>query len=213
MNNKSMLPCPFFGSDPFPLEWPDGGDTGEVRCLELGCPIDDVFIPIEQWNRPRVKFPVISEPVAVFSIDASGYRVKVLLDPAKPFPPDGTLLYAEQPAPLKIGSGVTVENIGFGSEQERKPYLVFDGGGFLTEVNLTDVSLVSKRQTHTIADLEAIGVRVEQPAPVAVVMPQFDMQMVMMCLGGVRGAVLTSNQCHALAESLNYVARLNGVKP
>lgn len=77
------------------------------------------------------------------------------------------LLFKEQPAPLKIGSGVTVENIGFGSEQERKPYLVFGGGGFLTEVNLIDVSLVSKRQAHTIADLEAIGVRVEQPAPVA----------------------------------------------
>lgn len=57
----------------------------------------------------------------------------------------------------------------------------------------------------------------EQPEPIAVVMPQFDMQMVMMCLGGVRGAVLTSNQCHALAQMLNAcsaeVARLNGVKP
>lgn len=72
----------------------------------------------------------------------------------------------DQPSPLKIGHGVTVENIGFGSEKERKPYLVFDNG-YLTEVNLIDVSLVSKRQVHTIADLEDIGVRVEQPAPVA----------------------------------------------
>jgi len=63
----------------------------------------------------------------------------------------------------------------------------------------------------------AHSLNAEQPAPVAVVMPQFDMQMVMMCLGGVRGAVLTSNQCHALAQMLNAcsaeVARLNGVKP
>ena len=71
----------------------------------------------------------------------------------------------EQPAPLKIGSGVTVENIGFGSEQERKPYLVFASNGCLTEVNLIDVSLVSKRKAYTISDLEAIGVRVEQAAP------------------------------------------------
>ena len=58
MTNKPMLPCPFCGSDPFPLEWPEGGDTGEVRCLELDCPIDDVFIPIDQWNRPRMKVPL-----------------------------------------------------------------------------------------------------------------------------------------------------------
>ena len=102
MTDKPMLPCPFCGSDPFPLEWPEGGDTGEVRCLELGCPIDDVFIPIEQWNRPRMKVPVNSETVAVFEIDHSGYRARVVLDPAKPFPPDGTLLYAEQPAPISV---------------------------------------------------------------------------------------------------------------
>lgn len=100
MTNKPMLPCPFCGSDPFPLEWPEGGDTGEVRCLELDCPIDDVFIPIDQWNRPRIKVPVNSETVAVFEIDHSGYRARVVLDPAKPFPPDGTLLYAEQAAPV-----------------------------------------------------------------------------------------------------------------
>lgn len=75
-------------------------------------------------------------------------------------------LYA-MPAPLKIGSGVTVKNVGFGPEEDRKAYLVFGSDGGLTEVNLIDVSLVSKRQVHTIADLEAVGVRVEQPATVA----------------------------------------------
>lgn len=91
-----------------------------------------------------------SDPVAVFEIDASGYRARIVLDPAKPFPSSGTKLYAEQLDPAEA-------------------------------------------------------------------LPQFDMQMVMMCLGGVRGAVLTSNQCHALAQMLNAcsaeVARLNGVKP
>lgn len=74
-----------------------------------------------------------------------------------------------QSGPLKIGSGVTVENIGFGSERERKPYLVFADNGNLTEVNLIDVTLVSKRRAYTVPELEEIGVKVEQPAPVAVV--------------------------------------------
>lgn len=39
------------------------------------------------------------EPVAVFEIDHTGYRCKVVLDPSKPFPPKGAKLYAEQPAP------------------------------------------------------------------------------------------------------------------
>lgn len=41
-----------------------------------------------------------SDPVAVFEIDASGYRARIVLDPAKPFPSSGTKLYAEQPAPV-----------------------------------------------------------------------------------------------------------------
>lgn len=53
-----------------------------------------------------------------------------------------------------------------------------------------------------------------QPAPVSVVMPEHTMRSVMDAIQQARGfPVLTSNQCHALAESLNYVARLNGVKP
>lgn len=53
----------------------------------------------------------------------------------------------------------------------------------------------------------------EQPAPVAVVMPEHTMRSVMDAIQQARGfPVLTSNQCHALAESLNYVARLSGVK-
>ena len=42
------------------------------------------------------------EPVAVFDIDHTGYRCKVVLDPSKPFPPSGTKLYAEQPAPVAV---------------------------------------------------------------------------------------------------------------
>lgn len=41
-----------------------------------------------------------SDPVAVFEIDASGYRARLVLDPAKPFPSSGTKLYAEQLAPV-----------------------------------------------------------------------------------------------------------------
>ena len=51
-------------------------------------------------------------------------------------------------------------------------------------------------------------------ATVAVVIPDHTMRSVMDAIQQARGfPVLTSNQCHALAESLNYVARLNGVKP
>lgn len=41
-----------------------------------------------------------SDPVAVFEIDASGYRARIVLDPAKPFPSSGTNLYVQQPAPV-----------------------------------------------------------------------------------------------------------------
>ena len=56
-------------------------------------------------------------------------------------------------------------------------------------------------------------INAEQPAPVAVVMPEHTMRSVMDAIQQARGfPMLTSNQCHALAESLNYVARLNRVK-
>lgn len=42
------------------------------------------------------------EPVAVFDIDHTGYRCKVVLDSSKPLPPNGTKLYAEQPAPVAV---------------------------------------------------------------------------------------------------------------
>lgn len=49
-------------------------------------------------------------------------------------------------------------------------------------------------------------------ATVAVVIPDHTMRSVMDAIQQARGfPVLTSNQCHALAESLNYVARLNEV--
>lgn len=63
--------------------------------------------------------------------------------------------------PLRVGEGVTIENLGYASssDKERKPYLVFSPNGDLQEVNLVNVSLVEKRP-HTIKELQAIGVQV-----------------------------------------------------
>lgn len=95
MTNKTMLPCPFCGSYPIEVEWPEGGETGDVCCLGIGCPIDEIYIPIDQWNSPRErpKGAGVAEPVAVFEIDRRGYRARVVLDPEKPFPPNGTELF------------------------------------------------------------------------------------------------------------------------
>ena len=117
-------------------------------------------------------------------------------------------LFREQPVALKIGAGVTVQNVGFGTEEERKPYLVFGSDDCLTEVNLIDVSLVSKRQAHTIADLEAIGVRVEQPAPVAVAMP--DRMKVEPFTTIDRGS---KNYKAGYNAAIAEVAKLNGLNP
>lgn len=66
--------------------------------------------------------------------------------------------------PLRIGSGVNLKNLGYASEPDRESFLKFDDSGELSEVNLVDVALVSKRKTHTLDELKAIGVRVEQPS-------------------------------------------------
>ena len=42
------------------------------------------------------------QPVAIFEIDTSGYRARIILDPEQPFPQTGTKLYAEQPAPVAV---------------------------------------------------------------------------------------------------------------
>lgn len=146
-------------------------------------------------------------PAAVFRVDAIGYRARVTLEPESPLPPDGTLLYTEQHGSIGLGAGVTVENIGFSSERGRKPYLVFDGDNRLTELNLIDVSLVSKRKTHTVADLENMGVNVEQPAPVSVAMPERQIVPDTLMAG------LTRKWCEGWNDALEEVARLNGVKP
>lgn len=79
----------------------------------------------------------------------------------------------------------------------------------LTNENFIGISGKFKRDTVHVQPLYA-----EQLAPVAVVMPEHTMRSVMDAIQKARGfPVLTSNQCHALAESLNYVARLNGVEP
>lgn len=43
-----------------------------------------------------------AEPVAVFEIDATGYRCRVTSDPSKDLPPNGTKLYAQQPSPVSV---------------------------------------------------------------------------------------------------------------
>ena len=105
MTNKPMLSvellrCPFCGGKNLrQYSYNPGMDVYyRVQCYCLGSAQgrtpDEA---VEEWNKryPRGQ----GEPVAVFSIDESGYRARVILDPAKPFPPDGTLLYAEQPEP------------------------------------------------------------------------------------------------------------------
>lgn len=69
---------------------------------------------------------------------------------------------------LKIGAGVKIENVGYDYEPEREPVFNFDKDGCLTSVKLVDISIVSKRKAYSIAELEAVGIKVEQPAPVAV---------------------------------------------
>lgn len=143
---------------------------GILRAVEHGAQVDAIGI-LKQAARPQ------GEPVAWIYKDrvyASGighvWREKIereAPDSESFYIKEVIPVYAEQSAPLKIGHGVTVKNIGFGSEEDRKPYLVFSDNGNLTEVNLIDVSLVSKRRVYTVRELGEIGVQVEQPAPVA----------------------------------------------
>lgn len=140
------------------------------------------------------------EPVAVCRLwneGGSGERTSVefINEPC----PDGTLLYAEQAAPF---SPDTVVCRRYTLEQSPgQNFYHYDLKPVYGSVPVTISDLIDKAEAK----------------PVAVV-PQLDMAMVMMSLGMVRGApVLTSNQCHALAQMLNKclseVARLNGVNP
>lgn len=158
MTNKPMLPCPFCGSDPFPLEWPDGGDTGEVRCLNLGCPIDDVFIPIEQWNRPRVKVDEI-----------------------------------RQGKPADQHQGEPIYQVMYRG----------DGGGGWCDVEKDSYDMKVPNPKHWQTRI----VYAEQPAPVAVVMPERQIVPDTLTAG------LTRKWCEGWNDALEEVARLNGVKP
>jgi len=128
---------------------------------------------------PMLDGPVITptaqpqgEPVAWGFVNEDGEPdATARWDVAKHLPVDVTPLYAEQPAPLKIGRGVSVKNIWFGSDEERKPYLVFSDNGNLTEVNLVDVSMISRLRPYTLKQLEELGVSVEKPELVAVALP------------------------------------------
>ncbi|KWV82552.1 hypothetical protein PFLL34_03601 [Pseudomonas fluorescens] len=130
---------------------------------------------VQQWVK---KLRALLDAPANFAHNAGGEQKGVVLNPEgykSEGDGGGDFLHwsndhAEvEGAPLRVGAGVTIENVGCASEEGRKPILVFDAAkGHLTEVNLVDISLVSKRRAHTLNDLKDIGVRVEQPAPVAV---------------------------------------------
>lgn len=69
------------------------------------------------------------------------------------------------------------------------------------------------KECNTRASSSATALK-SQGDPKAVEIPEHTMRSVMDAIQKARGfPALTSNQCHALAESLNYVARLNGMKP
>ena len=140
----------------------DKQSCGACRGCDNGCKLDRESPQVEPAS-PHQGEPLVCVELVENKINGGMHIVK--WDNLGKLKEGIHKLYAEQPEPLKIGAGVTVENIGFGTEHERKPYLVFDGAGCLTEVNLIDVSMVSKRRTYSISELNEVGVRVERPAP------------------------------------------------
>lgn len=76
---------------------------GEIDCFAEGTPYENGPIAcIKDCPECKPASQPQGELVAVFDIDHTGYRCKVVLDPSKPFPPSGTKLYAEQPAPVAV---------------------------------------------------------------------------------------------------------------
>ncbi|HJH21436.1 MAG TPA: Lar family restriction alleviation protein [Pseudomonas lactis] len=102
INGVPLLPCPFCGGEPYGThDHYVHDDLSPMPCVE--CRSCSAHLKAGDWNR-RVKpaAPPQGEPVAVFSIDATGYRCRVTLDPSKGLPSNGTKLYAEQPAPVAV---------------------------------------------------------------------------------------------------------------
>ena len=126
-------------------------------------------------------------------------------------------LYAEQPAPAALTIPEECPHIIVFDDTDREQ-LLFAGTGARAAALKKWEKISGSWNAH-------LFVRVERnsrddrypsatPAPVAVVMPEHTMRSVMDAIQQARGLpMLTSNQCHALADSLNYVARLNVVKP
>ena len=149
------------------LDAPAKAEFSIPDCPDCACVQDGqcLCIPSKLAAQPQ------GEPVAWLGSGVPFLRREDAIEYASYKDERVTALYAEQPAPLKIGRGVTVRNIGFGSDEERKPYLVFADNGNLTEVNLVDVSMISRLRSYTVKQLEELGIRVEPPAQVAVALP------------------------------------------
>ena len=149
--------------------------------------IDKESISIRRWEALCKLRAILSKPAAQHQGDpvaiVTGSTVQWLPGAGKI--KDRTPLYAEQPAPVADQTQCE-ECKGWGYHENHH-----EGGG--TECGKCGGS---------------------GNATVAAVIPDHTMRSVMDAIQQARGfPVLTSNQCHALAESLNYVARLNGVKP
>ena len=97
----------------------------------------------ELLGRPTPQYPLegsgpetprlLGDPVAVFSWDSTGYRAKLLLDHTKPFPADGTLLYAEQPEPVAFA--ITDDQI----LEAVRPAIMSADGGYVFDTAKQDV--------------------------------------------------------------------------
>lgn len=66
--------------------------------------------------------------------------------------------------PLRLGSGVTIKNMGFSSRSslDKRPYVVFNADNELTELNLVDVVLVDSERTYTVVQLKQMGAKVAE---------------------------------------------------
>lgn len=78
--DAKLKECPFCGEPAVEHSWPDGGENGNVGCLTTGCPMEDVEIPIDDWNKravgPNVAGLINGERYVLYE-DAVAYADKV----------------------------------------------------------------------------------------------------------------------------------------